>query len=125
MTILDASAILGLLLGEDRAGPVVGHLSDAAISAVNLAEVVGKLDDVAMPAHVAADLMHRLNLRVVEFDEEQALIAGGLKRETAHLGLSLGDRACLATGIAAGDRIVTLDRAWARLDIAVPILVLG
>ena len=125
MTILDASAILGLLLGEDRAGPVVGHLSDAGISAVNVAEVVGKLGDIAMPPQIAADLIHRLNLRVVEFDEEQAVIAGGLKRETAHLGLSLGDRACLATGIAAGDRIVTLDRTWASLDIAVEILVLG
>ena len=124
MTIVDASAVLGLLLAEQRAARVVGYLSDAGISTVNLSEVVGKLADAGMSPSMTSDLHHRLNLRVVDFGEDHAAIAGGLK-PTSPLGLSLGDRACLATGLLDGDRIVTLDRAWSRLDLEVPIVVLS
>lgn len=125
MTIVDASAVLGLLLAEQRAARVVGYLSDAGISTVNLSEVVGKLADAGMSPSMASDLHRRLNLRVVDFGEDHAAIAGGLKPTTSPLGLSLGDRACLATGLLDGDRIVTLDRAWSRLDLEVPIVVLS
>lgn len=123
MTVIDASAILGLLFREDRANPVVGYLADAGISAVNLAEVVGKLADVGIPASVAVDLVHRLNLDVLPFTERHAVIAGELRAATSRLGLSLGDRACLATGLIDGDRVVTLDRAWSDTDLGVPIVV--
>lgn len=125
MTIVDASAVLGLLLGEARANPVIGYLSDAGISSVNLSEVIGKLADVDMSPTMATDLAHRLNLQVVDFGEEHAAVAGGLKPATSFLGLSLGDRACLATGLLDGDRVVTLDRAWSDLDLDVPVIVLS
>ncbi len=125
MTIVDGSAVLGLLFGEARANPVIGYLSDAGISSVNLSEVIGKLADVDMPPTMALDLIHRLNLRIVDFGEEHATIAGGLKPATSRLGLSLGDRACLATGVVDGDRVVTLDRMWSELDVDVEVLVLS
>jgi PIN domain nuclease of toxin-antitoxin system len=124
VTIVDASAVLGLLFGEARANPVVGYLSDAGISTANLSEVIGKLAGVGMPPAMATELIHRLNLHIVDFGEEHATIAGGLKPATSHLGLSLGDRACLATGLVAGDRVVTLDRAWSEVHLDVPVVVL-
>jgi ribonuclease VapC len=36
---------------------------------------------------------------ILDFDPEQAKIAGRLLPETRSLGLSLGDRACLALGL--------------------------
>jgi PIN domain nuclease of toxin-antitoxin system len=42
----------------------------------------------------------------------------------AHLGLSLGDRACLATALDSGGDVVTLDRSWGGVDLGVPILLL-
>ena len=122
MTILDASAVLGLIQGERRASSVVHHLADAAISAVNHAEVIGKLVDVGMPASIAAGLLPRLHIEVVPFTQRHALIAGELRPVAAHLGLSVGDRACLATALVEGDTAVTLDRAWADLDIGIPIV---
>lgn len=44
-------------------------------------------------------------------------MAGALREVTRPLGLSLGDRACLALGIDEGAPILTTDRAWARVPI--------
>ena len=38
------------------------------------------------------------------------------------LGLSVGDRACLALGIALGHRVLTADHAWSRLDLPVAVV---
>ena len=43
------------------------------------------------------------------FREEDALEAGRLRRDTRHLGLSLGDRACLALGLRLGLPILHAD----------------
>jgi PIN domain nuclease of toxin-antitoxin system len=40
---------------------------------------------------------------------------------TAPWGLSLGDRACLALARLRNLPAVTADRAWAKLDLAIPI----
>lgn len=47
--VLDASAFLALLNAEPGAEKVAGVLSGAALSAVNLSEVVAKLAEVGMP----------------------------------------------------------------------------
>jgi PIN domain nuclease of toxin-antitoxin system len=61
---------------------------------------------------------------VVPFDEEQARIAGDLVTRTRHLGLSLGDRACLALGIALAVPVYTADNTWKTLKVAVKIHVI-
>ena len=62
-------------------------------------------------------MLSGLGLEVREFDTELALMAGALREVTRPLGLSLGDRACLALGIAEGAPILTTDRAWADVPI--------
>jgi PIN domain nuclease of toxin-antitoxin system len=58
---------------------------------------------------------------IVPFDEEQARIAGDLVSRTHSLGLSLGDRACLALGIALKAPVYTAETAWKKLKVAIPI----
>ena len=125
MTILDASAVLGLIQAEPRANGVLSYLVDGAMSAVNHAEVVGKLVDVGMPATMAAELVDRLHIEVLPFTERHAVVVGELRSRTSRFGLSLGDRACLATGLVEGRHVVTLDRMWAELDLGLGIVVLG
>jgi ribonuclease VapC len=48
--VIDASALLAILVEEPGAERWEAALTGAAISAVNLSEVVGKLADAGMPA---------------------------------------------------------------------------
>ena len=116
MTVLDASALLAYLHGEPGA-PVVREalMSDALVSAVNLAEALAKLTD---EGHDPEDVMDRIGplpFDVVPFDEAQALESALLRATTATAGLSLGDRACLAVARKLGRRVLTTDRAWRGL----------
>lgn len=48
---------------------------------------------------------------------DAALAAGQLRPVTRKLGLSLGDRACLATALLTKYRVLTADKTWAKLKI--------
>ena len=60
-------------------------------------------------------------LRVVPLIEADAVTIARLRASTRAYGLSLGDRACLATALRFGRRVMTTDRSWAALDIGVAI----
>ena len=60
-----------------------------------------------------------MNLNIVPFDEKIAIKAGNLRNATKTKGLSLGDRACIATGLIFKLPIITTDRVWSELDIKV------
>ena len=100
------------------------RLPNASISAVNLSEVLARLQEIGMPESEVAIAVARLNLRVVAFDEPQAHATARLRSVTRHACLSLGDRACLALGYRLGCPVVTADRAWASLDVGVEIVVI-
>ena len=120
--VLDASAMLALLNyepGSDKLTPRM--LSNSAGSAVNLAEVHTKLvSRGGDPDEAWEDALSAIQ-QVVPFDEEQARIAGDLVARTRALGLSLGDRACLALGLVLEAPVYTTDRAWKDLKIGVRI----
>jgi PIN domain nuclease of toxin-antitoxin system len=61
---------------------------------------------------------------IVDFNSEHARISGDLVLQTRPLGLSLGDRACLALGIALDSPVYTADRTWQSLKIGIPIHVI-
>ena len=56
-------------------------------------------------------------------DAAQAWRAGLLRRKTQAHGLSLGDRACLALAEVLEVPAMTMDRAWAALDLEVEVIV--
>jgi ribonuclease VapC len=123
--VLDASAILAMLNDEPGAEKITPELlSRATASAVNLAEVQTMLvregGDPDESWALAVDPIPDIE----PFTAEQARIAGTLVQKTRSLGLSLGDRACLALAIALEAPVYTTDRLWKKLKLGIPIHVL-
>lgn len=121
--VVDASAVLAVLLDEPQSARVRPFLSSGAIGAVNLSEVVAKLQERGMPYEAIDRVLGHLDLEVVPFDGALALAAGKLRARTRAAGLSLGDRACLALALARGVPAVTTDRGWAGLDLGAEVIV--
>ena len=119
--VLDASALLAVMLEERGSEKVRELLPGAIIGAVNLAEVVAKLQERGVPDEEIDRAIARLDLPVIPFDMAQAMVAGKLRART--LGLSLGDRACLALAVVRGTPAVTMDRGWSALDIGAEVIV--
>jgi PIN domain nuclease of toxin-antitoxin system len=122
--VFDASALLALLNGEPGASRVQARLPQAVIGAVNLSEVLAKLIDAGMPENAAAASVAALGLRIIDFDESLARSAAALRPATRKLGLSFGDRACLAVAHRLGCPALTADRAWNRLQLGVQVVVI-
>lgn len=122
--VLDASAILALLNNEAGSQGVAKALPGAVVSAVNLSEVVAKLTHASMPADAVREALAGLGLEVHVFDLQAAYSAGLLRSSTHHLGLSLGDRACIALGMQLGVPVLTADQRWKSLKLAVKIRVI-
>ena len=119
--VLDSSAVLASLRGEPGGEVAEAAFSDSLISTVNLCEVVTVLIDRGIAEEDAVALARGQDYAVAEFDEGLGLGAGVLRAATRHLGLSLGDRACLALARRERLPVLTADRAWAGLDIGVEI----
>ena len=58
-----------------------------------------------------------MGLRFIPFSLEHANKAGELWQATSAFGLSLGDRACLATGLVENQPVLTADKAWQNLPL--------
>jgi ribonuclease VapC len=114
--VLDASALLCLLQEEKGADRVARVLPAAKIGAVNYSEVVGKLVEAGVDEATVDGLIDTLQLKMVPFDRTQARLAGLLRTTTRRLGLSLGDRACLALAQVEGAIALTCDRSWTKFE---------
>jgi len=121
--VLDSSAVLAAINGETGAERVEDALPGGAISAANFSEVLSKLVDKGHDDGEAVAALDALPLTVLPVDAAQARRAGLLRRQTRRLGLSLGDRVCLALAVELRLPVVTADRAWAQLDLGVEIAV--
>ena len=119
--VLDASALLALLNAEEGAVLVQDLLPDAIISTVNLAEVITRLSAFGMPEAEIRDSLSLLGLEIADFDLELAFQTGLLYSLTRPLGLSLGDRACLALARMSHATAVTADRAWKDGNVSIEI----
>jgi ribonuclease VapC len=119
--VLDSSAILASIIGEPGAEVVLDMVGYSAVSAVNMAEIKGKLVSRGWLPNVAWHAALNYSSETFPFDSEQASIAGGLVATTKHYGLSLGDRACLALALVLDAPVYTADKAWARIDLGVKI----
>lgn len=123
-TVLDASAAIALLRGEAGAEVVAEHLHGGQVlmSAVNYTEIVQKLAQLgSATATEDAGALIALGLTVAAFDAEAAVRTAELWTTTRTAGLSLADRACLDLAASHSATAVTADRAWATVDVGVPI----
>jgi PIN domain nuclease of toxin-antitoxin system len=120
--VLDASAILALINGElgmEKLTPDL--LGDAVASAVNLAEVHTKLLSRGWTPEQAWEDATSPVREIMSFDEEHARAAGDLVTQTRQFGLALGDRACLALGIALKSPVYTAEKSWQKVKVGVKI----
>jgi len=126
--VLDASALLAYLFNEAGAAYVEQELFQGVlISAVNLREVFAKLEERGIAVDMAAEQFHSRGLfyalEIVDFDLEQAKAAASFKVRGKKMGLSLGDRACLALASIKGAAAITADKSWKQLqDVEVKVI---
>ncbi len=115
--ILDASALLAFLLEESGHEQV--NLQDAYMSTINLAEVAARLLKLNHQVDQLADELSILGLKILPFSAEDAVASAILFPLTRRLGLSLGDRACLATAKRMNAVAVTADKHWQTLGLGI------
>ncbi|MEM6792584.1 MAG: type II toxin-antitoxin system VapC family toxin [Acidobacteriota bacterium] len=118
---LDASAILALLRREPGSDFVASVLDVSVLSAVNWAEVLSKSLEYGADLRDAMRYFESLGVVVIPFSELDATGVAELRLTTKALGLSLGDRACLALAQRFEISALTADRAWSRLDLGIPV----
>lgn len=114
MVILDASAILAYLHNEPGWETVEPSILDAVahVSPVNIAEVASKLIDRGVPPDDALSSIAVLKLTLLPFAIQESAETARLRPLTRSRGLSLGDRACLATARLHRMVVLTADRPW-------------
>ncbi len=101
-SVLDASALMAVLHGEEGASVVVEAIgAGSAISVANWAEVLSKLAEAGRdPEDAAAQLRKaegsRRALAIEPITAADCIVIARLRPITKAQGLSLADRACLA-----------------------------
>jgi ribonuclease VapC len=122
--VLDASAVLAWLFRERGEQLVDRMLEHAAISTVNLAEVLYRADEEGMPTEGLQRDLEALGVRVVPFTHEDARLLVEVRRVARQQGLrlSLADCCCLATGVRLNLPVVAADQAWESLQVGVEVV---
>lgn len=115
--VFDASAILAVYYDEPGKQKVKELLdaSDPIISSVNLCEVFTKLSEQGLDGSRITESFQALEIRVENFGSADALTTAELRASTKRLGLSLGDRACVALAMRLNAAAVTADRKWQKI----------
>ena len=124
--VLDASAALAFILAEPGGDRVAALLrarrTPIAMSSVNWCEALTRLQRDS-PIVDAAKLTSMLpGVEVVSFGQAEAKLAAEFAKRT--IGLSLGDRACLALAHTRKGDAWTTDKIWGRVRVGVPIEIL-
>jgi len=119
--VLDASAVLAGFFCEDGVEVVANDGAGGVLSSVNYSEVLSKISDRRINLEEANRFLSQLKLLDVPFDTEQAVLAASLRPATRDLGLSFGDRACLACACSRQLPVLTADRRLAEANVGVKI----
>lgn len=121
MIVLDASAYLAYAQDEEGALAVRAAASrdQLAMCAVNHSEVVQKLAVRNVGAELVDAVLNELGVAIVPFTHKLSLKTANLFRPRS--GLSIADRACLATADELAAVVLTADKAWTRYDFGVRI----
>jgi ribonuclease VapC len=125
MTIVhDASCLLALAFREPGAEIVRANLRDSLISSVNWSEFVQKVTQHNGNVTPLSRIVEALGVTIVPFTVSTAELAARLYPQTKPLGLSLGDRACLALALERQCDVYTADSAWSKLQLSIDIRVI-
>jgi PIN domain nuclease of toxin-antitoxin system len=129
--VLDASALIALVLGEPQGDTVARALDQgpAHLSAVTAAEVMGKLrrlgtdvrrlGELLIAAQVAVEPFTPgdvgYSLQVQDLDDARRALLPEAAPPQHRTRLSLGDRCCVALAMRLGVPVLTSDTTWAAL----------
>lgn len=115
--VLDASAVLALVRDEPGANKVAPYIGRAAISAVNLQEIIKELLLSGLDEPTSRELLDELRLDVRAHDTQAAYAAAALHAQTRQYGRGLGARSCLALAVQLGVPALTADREWKKVKV--------
>ncbi len=90
-----------------------------------MAEVSTYLARNSVPRETNQEVLASFPIQVVPVEESLAIETGCLYPSCKHLGLSLGDRACLALAISRNLFVLTADLVWSKLDFGIPITIIA
>lgn len=124
--VIDASALLALLQQEAGSEQVAEVLAAGAMSVANLAEVAAKQVDLGLDATLLVDRVEALGIQPFAVSREDVALQARIRRLDVggRLGLSLGDRLCLALGLRLDAPVITADRLWAELDLPIEVVLI-
>lgn len=124
--LLDSSALIALLKQEPGYKKINEVLAHSAISTVNQCELVSIFARNDMSEEEINDIITDIVPEVIPFCENISIKAGKLSRFTNAYGLSLGDRACIATAEYYKMPVYTTDKIWAELkkNVSIPITII-
>lgn len=122
--VVDSSAVVAALLEEPGGEEMARRDGPFLISTVNLCEVLERLAVGSAAEAPTLAMLEDLGLVLVDFTPDLAAIAARLKASTRSVGLSLGDRACLALALRERTPVLTGDRAWSKVDVGVEIVMI-
>jgi ribonuclease VapC len=121
--VIDSSALLAVLQKETGYLIVVPLLMGASISTVNLSEVLQKAEQKTLKVPNLLISLQGLRIEIIPFCSKQAELTATLWTKTKSLGLSLGDRACLALAQSLNATAITADKTWINVpDIQVKVI---
>lgn len=112
--VLDASALVAVVNGEQGGDQVVAVLQSAVVAAPNWAEMLEALRKKGYEPGAAARTFRGIGVEVEPVTEDDAEVAAGLAVPRANGDLSLGDRFCLAVAERLNRPAYTSDQAWAK-----------
>jgi PIN domain nuclease of toxin-antitoxin system len=115
--VIDASALLAILFDEPGADIAIAHSRNGFMSAVNLCESIERVIRVGGSAEFVIDAAARFEINILPFGSPEAVIASQMRGRPGYAGISLADRACIATAQVRGLGILTADRAWSTLGL--------
>lgn len=125
--LLDSSALLALCLhepGGDQVERAVGASSHAYMTVTNVAESTSRLMCMGWTVPEVESAMTDLEIMVLPEDRSHGILAGELHARTRGTGLSTGDAVCLAAAVREEWPVFTSDRAWATLDLGIPVILI-
>jgi PIN domain nuclease of toxin-antitoxin system len=117
--VLDASAVLAVVYDEPGAAAVAERLDGGLMSVVNLAETLSTIAKNGGDPGFSARQLELAGVQFAAVSKEQAVDAAVLRPLTLHLGLSLGDRLCLALARERRLPVLTNERRWLEFDFGV------
>jgi ribonuclease VapC len=119
--VLDASALLAMLHNEPGGEDVVDELENGVLSSVNLSEVIQQSIKRKVEVTALREDLEAVGLTIFPFNADDAAAAANLWPVTHSLGLSLGDRACLALAQRLQLPVLTADKIWNELQIGISV----